>query len=175
MDYLEYKNYLAHSKGDWKVHKYVRKSNGKYFYSRQRGETTASGGVNKRPMGMQLKLEQGTGTEDDPYVLSCNTLDAYEYLINNDHFRETVDYYCANKPNSMQLREEMDRTGKYHIYDPETNEYGVVDLTKASAFVKEQARKKAISNYAKENNINLMRPTYKPKKTIKADRSKLRY
>lgn len=155
MDYWMYKDFLAHSKGPWKIHKYVKKVGNppRYIYARKRGKTTASGGVHKRPMGMELQLEKGIGTEDDPYILSCNTLDGYEYLLNNDHFNETINYYCANKPNSMQLREEMDRTGKYHIYDPSTNEYGIVDLSKTSAFVKDQARKKAISNIRKEYGI----------------------
>lgn len=33
MDYLVYKNFLAHSKGDWKEHKYIRKEGKRYFYS----------------------------------------------------------------------------------------------------------------------------------------------
>ena len=33
MDYIQYKNWLVHSKGPWKEHKYIKKIGNKYFYS----------------------------------------------------------------------------------------------------------------------------------------------
>lgn len=173
MDYLKYKDYLAHSRGDWKVHKYIRKSNGKYFYGRQHGEATASGGVHKRDLDFDKLLQRkgGSGTEEDPYVIIGEDIQSYENFLNDPKVQDMINIYCSKQPNSMALRQEMDRTGKYRLERqvfPGFNYYEIyeLDLNKASSRVKTQARKKLISNAAKEAGVSLMRPTYKPKKKL---------
>lgn len=52
MDYIQYENWLAHSKGPWKNHKYTAKVGGEYVYGnrprgRKRVEATSGGGVKK--------------------------------------------------------------------------------------------------------------------------------
>lgn len=49
MDYLKYENWLAHSKGPWKKHKYLKKIGSKYFYSNRGSGSNGKDGYEDVP------------------------------------------------------------------------------------------------------------------------------